>query len=320
MGNEGKVVVIGATGFVGRHVCQQLLAEGRAFTAVGRRPCPVGIPSHVYRQVDSLPSGVAQLRSEFAGAAAVIYLAARVHAMGGDGLELLPLYRRENLQAPLCAAREALDAGVRRFVYVSTIKVHGDGGGAPYRATDAPHPRGAYALSKYEAEIALQELFAAEDNASLAIVRPPLVYGVGVSANFERLFRWVAGGRPLPFGAVRNRRSLVGVRNLSDLLVRLVDAEAEGILLVSDGQALSTAELVRAIARAWNRPARLVPVPQFLLDGLVTALGRGDLAQRLWGSLEVDSAATERLLSWKPPVALSTELAAMVAASGRTPK
>lgn len=315
MGSEPHTVVIGGSGFVGRHVCQQLSADGAPFIAVGRKPRPPGLAADTYLQIDGLPEGTPQLLPRLSGCRAVIYLAARVHAMEGDGPELLPLYRKANLEAPLAVARAALHAGVRRFVYVSTIKVHGDGThGVPYRADDTPHPSGAYAQSKYEGEMALRELFGGVPYAALSIVRPPLVYGVGAAANFQRLFRWVSSGRPLPFGAVRNRRSLVGVRNLSDLLIRVSHEDRSHQLLVSDGTALSTAQLVQSIARALGRPARLIPVPPYLLDGAARWLGREDLAQRLWGSLEVDSRATERALAWTPPVSLDAELGAMAAA------
>lgn len=304
----GLVAVVGATGFVGQQLCARLVAQQVPFRALGRKDCPPSIPRACYRRIPALPASPAELAEALSGVDSVIYLAAKVHAMDGDGPALLPTYRRENVQAVCSLAQVALQAGLRNFVYVSTIKVHGDGTTvAPYKASDPLRPVGAYATSKVEAETALQDLFAGSA-AALTVVRPPLVYGPGVGANVERLFRWVARGVPLPFGAVDNRRSLVGVSNLADLLIAASAASVPGAFLVSDGRAVSTAQLVREIAVALGRPARLLPIPEGLLSLGAKALQREDMAQRLLGSLEVDITATLEALEWQPTTTMQAEL------------
>jgi nucleoside-diphosphate-sugar epimerase len=204
-------------------------------------------------------------------------------------------------------ARQAARAGVRRFVYLSSVKVNGEvtSRARPFTEEDSPLPMDPYGISKYEAELALRNV-ARQTGLEVVIIRPPLVYGRGVKANFRRMMRLVANGVPLPLGAIDNRRSLVGLDNLIDLIVTCVDhpSAAGQTFLVSDAEDLSTTELLRRLARALGREARLIPIPGSLLEMGLRMLRQGDIAQRLCGSLQVDIAHARKLLNWTPPLSV----------------
>jgi UDP-glucose 4-epimerase len=225
----------------------------------------------------------------------------------------LAAFRRVNVDGTLALARQAIAAGVKRFVFISSIKVNGEGTppGRPYSANDTPQPQDPYGTSKLEAETALQAL-ARDTGLEVVIVRPVLVYGPGVKANFLNMMRWLDRGIPLPFGAIDNRRSLVAVENLVDLVVTCIghEAAANQVFLVSDGEDLSTTGLLRRMGQALGRPARLLPVPAGLLSAGAKALGKGSLSQRLCGSLQVDISKTRDLLGWRPPIDVDTALRA----------
>jgi nucleoside-diphosphate-sugar epimerase len=296
-----RVLVTGATGFVGREVCARLAARGVAVRAAVRTPGSGAADEVRVGEIDDSTDWRAALE----GVDAVIHLAARVHMMGAAEQAQIAEYRRVNVGGTESLARQAAAAEVRRLVYASSIKVNGEGThDVPYRPTDPPHPVDAYGISKWEAEEALWRVCAASGLEGV-VVRPPLVYGPGVRANFLQLLKLVERGIPLPLGAVKNRRSLVFVGNLADALIRAAEhpAAAGRTYLVSDGAALSTADLVRGIATALARPARLVPIPPALLRLGGRVAGRGDVVERLCGSLEVDSAALASELGWTPPVA-----------------
>lgn len=286
------LLVTGATGFVGRAVCDRLAAERLPFRTAGRD---------------------ADWDMALAGCGAVLHLAARVHVMNETARDPFEAFRQANVEATLALARKAVAAGVRRFIYVSSAKVNGEATvpGRPFTAHDVPAPEDPYAISKHEAERALKAL-AAATGLEVVVVRPPLVYGPGVKANFAALMRWVARGRPLPLGAiVHNRRSLVGLSNLVDLLMRCVThpAAAGQVFLASDGDDLSTAELVRRMGRALGRDARLWPIPETGLRWAAGLAGLSGVAQRLCGSLQLDISHTRDTLSWTPPVSVDAELA-----------
>jgi nucleoside-diphosphate-sugar epimerase len=211
----------------------------------------------------------------------------------------------------LTLARQAAAAGVRRFVFVSSIKVNGEATqpGHPFTAGDAPAPLDPYGISKMEAEQGLRQI-AAETGIEVVIIRPPLVYGPGVKANFAAMMRWLRRGVPLPLGAIDNQRSLVALDNLADLIITCIThpAAANQTFLVSDGQDVSTSELLRRMGRAMGRPARLLPVPAGLLELGAALVGRRDMAQRLCGCLQVDIEKTRQLLGWSPPLTLDQGL------------
>ena len=304
-----RVVVTGASGFVGRHVCRGLAAKGARVTA-GVRESQI-IDGAEASALMAPESSLEHLTAALQGARAVVHLAAAVHDVHGRTTEAE--YWRVNRDYPLLLARAAAAAHVERFVFVSTIKVNGEGtsGNAAYREQSPASPHGPYAESKWQAEQSLLEL-SAVSGLQIRIVRPPLVYGPGVRANFQSLMHWVQRGVPLPFGALHNARSLVYVENLSDLLARLAletTHEADSrTYLVSDGSDLSTPELIRAIAAALGVAPRLVPVPEFLLRNVLSILGRGELIDRLLGSLRVDSSLVRRELGWTPPFSVAEGL------------
>ncbi|NIF29818.1 SDR family oxidoreductase [Pantoea sp. Tr-811] len=292
------ILVTGASGFVGSALCRQLNASG-AFSvrAPSRRDGELGAAT------DWAPL--------LAGADAVIHAAARVHVMQENANDSQAEHRRVNTEGTLNLARQAAAAGVRRFIFISSIKVNGELSqpGQPLRADDPPAPQDAYGVSKHEAEQGLLQL-AAATGMEVVVVRPVLVYGPGVKANFLSMLRWVQRGVPLPLGALRNRRSLVFVDNLVDLVMTCLDhpQAANQVFLASDGQDVTLSELLRALGQALGRPARLLPVPPVLLHMAARVLGRGDLAQRLLGSLQVDIAKNRQLLGWAPPYTLQQGL------------
>ena len=249
--------------------------------------------------------------AEMADVATVIHLAARVHVMHDTASDPLAAFREVNLDATLELASQAAAAGARRFVFVSSVKVNGEAT-APGRAVterDVPAPQDAYAISKWEAEQGLRQI-AASTGMEVVIIRPPLVYGPGVKANFAALMRAVQRGMPLPLGAVQNLRSLVGLDNLVDFIITCArhPAAANQTFLVSDGADISTPDLVRAIARASGRPARLLSVPVGLLASLAALLGKRAAVDRLCSSLQLDISKARGLLQWAPPVTLDEGL------------
>lgn len=302
------VLVTGANGFVGRALCRALIAKNRAFLPAvrqtdgapigGQSPCDVG-EIGVHTDWSRALSGVGT----------VVHLAGRVHMMRESLGEPLLLYRQANTEGTLNLARQAALAGVRRFVFVSTVKVYGEGRPAAYAESDSPGPADPYAISKWEAEQGLREI-AARSSMEVVIIRPPLVYGPGVKANFLDMMRWVCRGLPLPLGAIHNQRSLVALDNLIDFLMVCAThpAAANQTFLVSDGEDLSTTELLVRMAAVLDRPARLLPVPARLLSAAASLLGKGQFAQRLCGSLRVDIAKAKTVLGWSPPVSVDEGL------------
>lgn len=263
-----------------------------------RRP----VPAVETFDVGELGSGTDWSRA-LAGIDVVIHTAARVHMMSDTAGDPLAEHRRVNVEGTLNLARQAVAAGVRRFVFLSTIKVNGDRTevGVPFKADDLPVPIDPYAISKWEAENGLRDL-ASKTGMKVVIIRPPLVYGPGVKANFLSMMRWLNKGIPLPLGAVNNRRSFVALENLVDLLGACArhPGAANQIFLASDGEDLSTSELLSRLGMALGRPARLIPVPMSALRGAALLLGKMEVFDRLCGSLQVEISKNRELLSWVP--------------------
>jgi nucleoside-diphosphate-sugar epimerase len=309
---RARVLVTGATGFVGSVLCDVLSNSGFVVRAALRsdREVPVGVAEKaIVGDIGSRTEWSAALE----GVSHVIHTAARVHVMH-DSAANTELYLDTNARGTAQLAAAAERAGVERLVYLSSIKVNGEETSSrSYTAGDKPMPLDAYGQSKWQAEQLLHDV-AARGKLRCAIVRPPLVYGPGVRANFLRLMRWVDKQAPLPLGAVHNRRSLVSVWNLCDLLLRLLQAPLAGnsTWLISDGEDLSTPELIRRIAGAMNKKARLPPVPVGLLTLAGGLCGKGAEVRRLCGSLSVDIAPTRRDLAWTPPLSVDESLARTV--------
>lgn len=292
------ILVTGASGFVGGAFTRLLDERGIPYRCASRsqRPGFVAIPDW-----ESGPDWSAALE----GVDTVVHLAGRVHVMSETASDPLDAFRRSNVNVTVNLARQASERGVSRFVYASSIKaISGDSTqGHPYSEADVPAPDTDYGISKLEAELRLAEIAAASEMA-VTIVRPPLVYGPGAKANFLALASAVHRGIPLPLGLVRNRRSMVFVGNLADFL--LVCCQSEGAknqtFMVSDGDDMSTAELVRHLARGMGRKAFLLPVPPVLLRLMLQAVGRRGLALRLLDDLNVDIGHARSVLGWRPPV------------------
>jgi len=298
------ILVTGASGFVGSAVVERFAAEGHSMRITSRGAAqPFGRDGvRQYGGVDLRAPG--SWTAPLEGADVVVHCGARVHVVKELSLDPMTEFRRDNVEATLALATQAAKVGVKRFVYVSSIGVNGaETFDRPFGPDDAPAPHSPYAQSKLEAERALKTL-AVHTGLELAIVRPPLVYGPLAPGNFGALVRTVLRGTPLPFGAVRNRRSLVARANLVDLLLRCaVDTQAAGhTLMVSDGDDISTPELLHHIGRALGRPVRLFPVPPAPMRTLAGWLGRAAILQSLCGSLQVDITRTCLLLNWTPPV------------------
>lgn len=304
-----RILVTGATGFVGAALCELLVRRGHVVRAAQRV-----LPPAASRHFEAVAVGDLGPETDWTtslhNVQAIVHLAARVHVMCEKAADPLAEFRHVNVAATANLARQAAASGVMRFVYVSSIKVSGERTERRAFTADAcPRPEDAYAQSKLEAEQALRKI-GERTGLEVVIVRPPLVYGPGVKGNFLSLLRWVGRGLPLPLALCRNRRSLVGITNLCDLLARCVShpAAAGKVFLAGDGEDLSTAELVQRLARALDRPSRLVPVPPSWLYLAARMLGKPGIYERICGSLQVDIGEARRVLEWDPPLNVDDEL------------
>ncbi len=302
-----RVLVTGASGFIGKAVCDVLpLRNFRVLRAV-RSPRDASQTSGVetISMVDL--NETTDWSTALIGVDCVVHLAARAHMMNETAADPLFEFRRVNVSLTTNLALQAASAGVRRFVFVSSIKVNGEATivGQPFKPEDIPRPTDPYGLSKLEAEQSLLQI-AVATGLEVVIIRPVLVYGPGVKANFLTMMRWAAKGVPLPFGALENRRSLVAIDNLVDLIAICVDhpAAVSQIFLVSDGEDLTVTNLLRRISFAIGTPARLLPVPVFFLKIVGRIFGQDEVVQRLCSSLQVDISKTVQLLGWLQPVSV----------------
>jgi nucleoside-diphosphate-sugar epimerase len=308
-----RVVVTGANGFIGQHLCRTLAEEGREVTACLRGNADAGalcgIPSLRIQRVSALDA-LTDVAPLLAGCDAVVHLAGRAHIMHDTAPDPLAEFRRVNVGITAALATMSATAGVRRFLLASSIKVSGEATtDRTFCADDPPGFSDPYGQSKWEAEEKLREIATASGMEWVA-VRPPLVYGPGVRANFLALMRTVYRGIPLPLGGVRNNRSMVSVYNLSDFIAHALDhpAAAGNRFFAADAEDVSTPELVRAIARSLNCRARLLSIPQSVLRAVAGALGRQAAVQRLCSSLTVDREKAQTLLNWTAPLTLDAGL------------
>ena len=309
-----RVLVTGASGFVGRVVLDRLLVRGHEVIAATRRAGDTVHDGRVAWCAVGEVDGTTDWAPALDGADAAIHLVARTHQVGESADSAHTAYRTVNVEGTRRLAEQARVAGVGRLVFVSSVKAQAERADTPLTEVHPPRPEDAYGAFKLEAERVLSATLASSAT-RYTVIRPPLVYGPGVRANMRQLARAALAGWPLPFARVDNRRSLIGVDNLADLLVHALDhpAAADRVFLASDGADLSTPELIRRIARAGGRRARLVPVPAGWLRAGLRLAGRPGVADRLLGSLRLDSGRARRELGWQPPRTVDAGLEAMVA-------
>ncbi len=303
-----RAAVTGAGGFVGGPTVLALAKAGYATTAIVRRQSAVAAAQRV------IVAGDLDVHTDWtpliAGSDVVVHLAGRAHTMEGEGPRKEALYRAANVGVTIGLAEACLRLGVRRLVFVSSIKVNGERTfGVPFAAADPPAPRDAYGRSKAEAEACLRTFSA--KGLEVVILRPPLMYGRGVRGNLTRLLGWVERGIPLPLASIANRRDLLSVDAFAELIaLAAAHPRAVGrVFLARDGRPASTPDLIRAMAAALGRPARLLPSPPSLLEGAASLAGYGAEAARLVGDLEIDDRESREILGWRPNVDMVAELA-----------
>ena len=304
-----NILVTGANGFVGTAFCDQLLqSTPHTLFAAQRHPQPQVLPRRKSLTINNL----ADLTPHLSQIDVIVHLAARVHQVHDTAPDPLAAFRAINTAATAYLAQAAAQAGVKRFIYLSSIKVNGEHTppGQPFTAQDPPHPQDPYGISKAEAEIELRQI-AHSTGMEVVIIRPPLIYGPGVKANFHSLITWVDRYLPLPLGAIHNRRSLVALPNLVDLILICLThpGAVNQTFFVSDNHDLSTTDLLRTVARALGKPSLLIPIPSAWLETFATLVGKPALAQRLCSSLQVDIRPTQNRLNWTPPVSIADAMA-----------
>lgn len=305
-----RVAVTGASGFVGQALVARLLSYQHDVHAVVRsqnKDAPVLARAIQIFSVGDIIAG-ANWSSALAGVDCVVHCAARAHVINQTETDALAVYRGVNVEGTRQLAEQAAKMGLRRLVYLSSIKVNMDQTISPDRFgfLDNTFTEDPYATSKREAEQALHEV-SAKTGLEVVIIRPPLVYGPGVKGNFLSMLGWLSRGVPLPLGAIQNQRSLVGIDNLVDLIVTCMDhpAAANQTFLVSDDEDLSTTEIVRRLGAALGKPARLIPIPAPLLGLAARLAGKQDIAERLLGNLKVNISNTKNILDWAPRVSMN---------------
>lgn len=305
------ILLTGASGFVGKGLLMRFVDESEYRVRAALRPHAMGSS----RADSEVPvgdlGGGTDWREALADCQVVIHSAARVHVMNDAASDPLIEFRKVNVEGTLNLAAQAATSGVKRFIFISSIKVNGEGTslGSPYTAEDSLNPVDPYGVSKLEAERGLRKI-ASETGMEVVIIRPVLVYGPGVKANFHTMMSWLNKGIPLPLGTINNRRSLVALDNLVDLILTCVThpSAANQTFLVSDGEDLSTTELLRRMGSSLGKPARLLPVPSWLLVAGAALIGKRSVSDRLCGSLQVDINKTHEVLSWSPPVSVDEAL------------
>jgi len=311
-----KILVTGATGFIGKEVVNSLLAADKFQTVAIAVRKNIGfwdkrVVPHLINNLEH------NLDWSFAleGISTIVHCAARVHVMSDKSINPLKDYRQVNVKGTINLAHQAAQAGVKRFVFISSIKVNGETTnlGSPFTADDKPAPQDAYGISKHEAEKGLIEIADSSDM-DLVIIRPTLVYGPGVKANFLSMINWINSGIPLPLGSINNKRSMVSLDNLVHfILVCLSHPKAANqIFLVSDDEDISITDLLHRIYKISGKPNRLIAISPKLIKIIATIVGRKDIAIRLCSNLQVDIKKSCLLLNWKPPYNIDKSLAKVI--------
>jgi len=302
-----KVLVTGANGFIGRALCEYLTSKQYNVVPAVRQTS--SLPNHYLLSIDD----DASLNKALDGCKNIVHLAGLAHIMDKRNANLHKAFHAANVEYTTKLAHKAASAGVRRFIFISTVKVNGEytKPGESFSCKDKPKPEESdeYAISKWRAEQALLKL-SRETGLEVVIIRPPLVYGPGVKGNFMSLLNWLEHGVPLPLGSINNQRSLVGLSNLIDLIVTCLDhpVAANQLFLVSDSEDLSTTALLQHLAKALNKPSRLLPFPPSILKLGLNLLGKNNIAQRLLDNLQIDDCKTKDLLTWAPPYSVEEEI------------
>ncbi|WP_292742675.1 MULTISPECIES: UDP-glucose 4-epimerase family protein [unclassified Methylophaga] len=311
-----RIFVTGATGFVGKALIKELLSAGHNIIA-GVRNHSVELPVEVEQQQIGdlgLLSEQNTLIDTLKKVDVVIHTAARVHIMHDKAADPLTEFRKTNVNATLALAKQAAIAGVKRFVFISSIKVNGESTDhrQAFRETDKPAPEDAYGQSKLEAEQVLFELSHTKPM-EVVIIRPPLIYGPGVKANFASLIKIIKKGVPLPFGATSNQRSLLAIDNLVDFLMLCIvhPAAVNQVFLLADGEDVSTTILLKKLAFAYRTPCRLLPISTSWMRFVAKLLGKQTITDRLFGDLQIDISKAQSLLGWKPLTTMDQQLKKM---------
>ena len=305
-----RVLLTGASGFVGSYLHRYMSFDEKFSVVATVRKLPVSTLNH---STDIVSVGTISSCTDWSavlvGIDVIIHTAARAHIIRDEFVDQLLEYRRVNVDGTIALACQAVAAGVKRFIFISSIGVNGNINTAPFNETDVPAPAEPYAQSKHEAEIALLQL-ASETGLEVVIIRPPLVYGANAPGNFGSLVKAISKGLPLPLGAIHNKRSLVALDNLVDLIITCIDHPdaANQIFLAGDGEDISTTQLLRGVANAMGKSSRLIPIPASWLMMAATVLGKKAVAQRLLGSLQVDISKAQQLLGWTPPISVAEGL------------
>ena len=307
-----KICVTGASGFIGKALCVQLLKEQYSVVATVRNTKLPSLSAQKNLKISEIANiDINSNWSEIlSGINCIIHCAARVHVIKESEVDSLSIYRRINVEGTRNLAQQAFSAGVKRLIFLSSIKVNGENtNGSYFKHTDTPFPKDAYSISKWEAEQVLQEI-SKQTGLEVVIVRVPLVYGKEVKGNFLHLLNIVAKGIPLPFSKVKNLRSFLGLDNLINFLIHCIHhPKASGqTFLLSDGEDISTCDLIKKLAKGMQKPSRLFPAPIFFLRFLGRVLSKSLEMDRALNSLQIDSSFTFKFLGWKPTASINEGL------------
>jgi len=312
-----RIFITGGSGFIGGALLELLVNSKNYISTISRFD---------YERLDSLDlvirGDIGQLNKNNKLSAAVkdvlentdviIHLAGRAHIVADNSTNPLNEYRKINRDATLALARIAANSGVKRFVFLSSIGVNGNQNNKPFTERDKPNPEEDYAISKYEAEQGLLVL-SREVDMDVVIIRPPLVYGPNAPGNFNTLLRWVLKGAPLPFGLIKNKRSFIALDNLTDFIIHCLNYKdtplaCGQVFLVSDGEDVSTSQFLRKVSKAVKSKTILLPIPTSILQFILRVIGKGNIAERLFDSLQVDNSKAKELLNWQPIITMDKQL------------